>query len=105
MKLQEISQAAVYEVDKRVTKKVGKILIGLILIGFLAMTIIWLPDVFIKEVPAKIAMIERSMLLEGVREIAKEPFDWKATISWIIGSCNGMMGFMLLIKKVFGKEK
>ena len=35
----------------------------------------------------------------------KEPFDYKEFITWILGAMNGFFGLILLVKKVFFKEK
>jgi len=38
-------------------------------------------------------------------ETVGEPFDYKEFITWILGAMNGFFGMILLVKKVFFKEK
>jgi len=38
-------------------------------------------------------------------EKSTEPFDYKEFITWILGAMNGFFGMILLVKKVFFKEK
>jgi len=96
-------------VDKKVTKSTGKIFIGIVLLGFILLTALWGPSLINaltieKEQPVMSVMTSDSSseIAEESFEVKKE-FDWKGTISWMVGITQSFLIILLTIKKVFGK--
>ena len=48
-------------------------------------------------------MEEPIMEIPVLASASREPIDWQALITWIIGSLNGVFGLIIMAKKVFGK--
>ena len=116
MKLTEV-------VDKKLTKPIGKTFIGIIFIGFILLTVLWLPTytnikdskVDILSTPNNSLDINSLVMHEENKELKEvdtptntgndntSTFDFKEAVTWFIGVIQSFLIILLTIKKVFGK--
>jgi len=66
MNFVKFEQLAKIEVNKRVSKGTEKLLIGILLIGFILITALWGPSLFVKEAPPKNILATRSTERESL---------------------------------------
>jgi len=85
-------------VDNKVNTTTIKIFIWAIAIGIIGLLALWLPLIWAEKEP-----VLRAVGV-GIREQAKQPFDFKVTITWIIGTSQSFLLMLLTIKKLFGKK-
>ena len=115
-------------VDKKITKPVSKIFIGIILLGFILLTIVWGPSLIghfsVKAEPV-VMSIERESVDMNALKSTRQPIETheseamptrdvstkastplrldRETISWTVGIIQSSLLILLGIKKVFGK--
>ena len=99
-----VAQAAKQQLNKRITPKIEKILLLIVLLGFIVLSIFYLPGLFNYNKCAEPMMLDRS-IMEEVQPVAVvvEPFDYKEFGTWFIGIINTLVFMALGVKKLLGK--
>ena len=107
------------KIDRKISRQIEKRLLLIFLVGFIFVTVIWGPVIInlLKGTTPEVHRIERRRPLttsnvnretlppsSSTLQADEKPFDFKTTLTWLIGTMNSIIIMLIGFKKLTAKK-